>query len=150
MIVIGSPDSIHTFAHELEPGTDGTPNVLVVGGGDIGYHVARLLQERGLKPRLVEQDQGRARELAESLNGTTVLESDATDRAFLEREHVDDVDIVIAALNNDEKTCSPASSPSVSVPNEPSQSSIREATSTCSRKSASTWQSIHAKRPPKR
>ena len=103
VIVIGSPDNIHTFAHELEPDTDGTPNILVVGGGDIGYHTARLLQERGLKPRLVEQDHDRARELAEALSGTTVLESDATEREFLEREHIDDVDIVIAALDNDEK-----------------------------------------------
>jgi trk system potassium uptake protein TrkA len=103
VIVIGSPDSIHTFAQELEPDTDGTPNILVVGGGDIGYHTARLLQERGLKPRLVEQDHERARELAEALSGTTVLESDATEREFLEREHVADVDIVIAALDNDEK-----------------------------------------------
>jgi len=102
VIVIGRPDSVHTFAHELEPDTDGTPNVLVVGGSDIGYHTARLLQERGLKPRLVEQDHDRARELAELLSGTTVLESDATDRGFLEREQIDDVDIVITALDNDE------------------------------------------------
>jgi len=103
VIVIGSPDSVHTFAHELKPGTDGTPSILIVGGSDIGYHTARLLQERGLKPRLVEQNHDRARALAEALSETTVLESDATDRSFLEREHVDDVDIVITALDNDEK-----------------------------------------------
>jgi trk system potassium uptake protein TrkA len=103
VIVIGSPDSVHTFAHELEPNTDGRPSILIVGGSDIGYHAARLLQERGLKPRLVEQNHDRARELAEALSGTTVLESDATDRAFLEQEHVEDVDIVITALDNDGK-----------------------------------------------
>jgi trk system potassium uptake protein TrkA len=103
VIVIGSPESVHTFAHELEPDTDGTPNILIVGGSDIGYHTARLLQERGLKPRLVERDHDRARSLAESLDGTTVLEGDATDRGFLERERIDDVDIVVTALDNDEK-----------------------------------------------
>ena len=103
VIVIGSPDSVHTFAHELEPDNGGTHNILVVGGSDVGYHTARLLQERGLKPRLVEQDHERAREIAEELSGTTVLESDATDRMFLEREHIDDVDIVITALDSDEK-----------------------------------------------
>ncbi|MBX0325698.1 Trk system potassium transporter TrkA [Halomicroarcula sp. F13] len=103
VIVIGSQESVHTFAHEIAPDVDGARNVLVVGGSDVGYHTARLLQERGLKPRLVEQDHDRARELAEELDGTTVLESDATDREFLEREHVADVDIVVAALDNDEK-----------------------------------------------
>lgn len=103
VIVIGSPESVHTFAHELAPGTNGKANILIVGGSDVGYHTARLLQERGLKPRLVEQDHDRARELAESLDGTTVLESDATDRGFLQQERIEDVDIVITALDNDEK-----------------------------------------------
>ena len=103
VIVIGSPESVQTFSHEIAPDVDGARDVLVIGGSDVGYHTARLLQERGLKPRLIERDHVRAREIAESLSGTTVLESDATDRAFLEREHVEDVDVVVAALDNDEK-----------------------------------------------
>jgi trk system potassium uptake protein TrkA len=103
VIVIGTPDSVHTFARELEPDSEESDNVLIIGGSDIGYHTARILQEQGLRPRLIEQDHGRARELAESLSRTTVLESDATDRAFLEREHIEDVDVVITALDHDEK-----------------------------------------------
>ena len=103
VIVIGSPESVQTFSHELEPDQEGARNVLVVGGSDVGYHTAQLLQERGLKPRLIEKDHERAREIAEELSGTTVLESDATDREFLEREHIEDVDIVVSALESDEK-----------------------------------------------
>ena len=103
VIVIGSPESVRTFSHELEPGMEGPQNVLIVGGSDVGYHTARLLQDRGLKPRLIEQDHDRARELAEQLSGSTVLESDATDREFLEREHIEDVDVAVTALENDEK-----------------------------------------------
>jgi trk system potassium uptake protein TrkA len=103
VIVIGSPGSVQTFSRELEPDGDDTHDVLIIGGSDIGYHTARLLQERGLKPRLVERDHDRAREIAEALSGTTVLESDATDRVFLEREHIEDVDIAVAALDSDEK-----------------------------------------------
>jgi len=102
VIVIGSPESVQTFSHELEPDSDSARNILVIGGSDVGYHTARLLQERGLKPRLIERDPERAREIAEQLSGTTVLESDATDREFLEREHIEDVDIVVTALDNDE------------------------------------------------
>jgi len=103
VIIIGSPESIHTFAHELGPSTDGEPNILIIGGSDVGYHTARLLQERGLNPRLVEQNHDRARELAESLYGTTVLESDPTDRRFLQQEGINNVDIIITALNSDEQ-----------------------------------------------
>lgn len=103
VIVIGSRESVQQFATAVAPGVDGARNVLVVGGSDIGYHTARLLGERGLKPRLIERDPVRAREIAEDLPGTTVLESDATDQDFLERENVDDVEILVAALDNDEK-----------------------------------------------
>ncbi|WP_276278097.1 Trk system potassium transporter TrkA [Haloarcula regularis] len=103
VVVIGSRESVHTFAHEVAPDVESARDVLVVGGSDIGYLTARMLQERGLRPRLIERDPERARELAEELPGTTVLESDATDREFLEREHVEAVDAVVAALDSDEK-----------------------------------------------
>jgi trk system potassium uptake protein TrkA len=61
------------------------------------------LEERGLKPRLIEQDHDRARYLAEELPNTLVMEHDATDTEFLAREHVDEADIVVAALDSDEK-----------------------------------------------
>jgi len=105
LVVIGSSGSVRSFAREISPewGDKTARDVLVVGGSDVGYHTARLLEERGLSPRLIERDPGRAREIAEALPGTTVLESDATDRSFLEREHVGDIDTVIAVLGSDEK-----------------------------------------------
>lgn len=83
VVVIGSRESVQQFATAVAPDVEGARNVLVVGGSDIGYHTARLLGERGLKPRLIERDPDRAREIAEALPETTVLESDATDREFL-------------------------------------------------------------------
>jgi len=103
VVVIGSRESVQQFATAVAPDVEGARNVLVVGGSDIGYHTARLLGERGLKPRLIERDPDRAREIAEDLPETTVLESDATDREFLERENIDDVETIVAALDNDEK-----------------------------------------------
>ncbi|MFD1585601.1 Trk system potassium transporter TrkA [Halorientalis brevis] len=104
VVVIGSPESVRQFGTAVAPDAEAVTDVLIDGGSDIGYHIARLLEDQGLKPRLIEQDPKRARELAEQLPGTTVMESDATDREFLEREHVDDVDVVVSALDNDEKS----------------------------------------------
>ncbi len=103
VVVIGSRESVREFAAAVAPGATGASDVLVIGGSDIGYHTARLLESQGLAPRLIERDPERARALAEDLPGSTVLESDATDREFLEREHVDDAQVVVAALDNDEK-----------------------------------------------
>jgi trk system potassium uptake protein TrkA len=104
-VVIGSPESVQGFAADIAPETTpGEPTeIVVIGGSDIGYHTARLLEERGLKPRLIEQDHDRARHLAEELPNTLVMEHDATDTEFLTREHVDEADIVVAALDSDEK-----------------------------------------------
>jgi len=105
VVVIGSPKSVHNFADSLAPdhATGSDEEVVIIGGSEIGYHVARLLGDRGFKPRLIEQDPERAREIAEELPQTMVMESDATDIAFLEREHIGEADIVVAALESDEK-----------------------------------------------
>lgn len=104
-VVIGSPESVQRFAYEMAP--DPTPSqadeIVIVGGGEIGYHIARLLEERDFKPRLIEMDETRARYLAEELPGTLVMHHDATDTDFLQREHIDEADILVAALDADER-----------------------------------------------
>jgi trk system potassium uptake protein TrkA len=105
VVVIGSIESVHKFARTISPeeAHEKAAEVVIVGGSEIGFHVARLLEQRGLSPRLVEQDSERARELAELLPDTLVMESDATDMGFLEREHVGDADILVSTLDSDEK-----------------------------------------------
>lgn len=104
-VVIGSPESVQEFASEIAPGEtpSGSEDLVIIGGSEIGYHTARLLEERGLRPRLIERDHDRARELAERLPHSVVMKNDATDAEFLGREHVDEADTVIAALESDEK-----------------------------------------------
>jgi len=104
LVVIGSSESVRTFSDALSPNhTPGREEVAIVGGSEVGYNVARLLSERGFKPQLIEQDADRAREIAEELPRTTVMESDATDIAFLEREHIGEADVVVSAVASDEK-----------------------------------------------
>jgi trk system potassium uptake protein TrkA len=104
VVVIGSPESVREFGAAVAPQAERVSDVLIVGGSDISYHIARLLCEQGIKPRIIERDPQRARELAEELPKVTVMESDATDREFLERENIDEVDVVVAALDSDEKS----------------------------------------------
>jgi trk system potassium uptake protein TrkA len=105
VIVIGSPDSVQAFSRTVAPaeGSDEARDTVVAGGSDIGYHTAKLLEDRGLKPRLIEHDADRCRQLAEDLPATIVMEHDATDVDFLVGEHIDRADAVIAATDSDEK-----------------------------------------------
>ncbi|MXR51095.1 Trk system potassium transporter TrkA [Halovenus sp. WSH3] len=104
-VVIGSPESVRAFGTDIAPDdtTRQTNDVVIAGGTEIGYHTARLLEEQSTKPRLIEADEGRARELAEELPNSVVMQHDATDTDFLAREHVDESDVMIAAMNSDER-----------------------------------------------
>ncbi|OLZ40807.1 potassium transporter TrkA [Natrinema saccharevitans] len=103
VVVIGSPDSINEFADEVATKPDDAEEVVIVGGSEIGYQVAREFEDHGFRPRLIERDHERARELAESLPNTMVMENDATNSEFLAREHVGEADVIVAALDSDEK-----------------------------------------------
>ncbi|MFC6718141.1 Trk system potassium transporter TrkA [Natrialbaceae archaeon GCM10025810] len=105
VVVIGPGESVRAFASSLTPAPslEEADEIVVIGGGEIGLQTARLFEEEGLEPRLVERDPERARELAEQLRKTLVFESDATDIDFLVREHVDESDIVVTALESDER-----------------------------------------------
>jgi len=103
IVMIGSPESISDFAQMIEPNVDGISDVLVVGGNEIGFEIAKLLGEQGIPHRLVEPDPERARSLSETLPKTTVLRNDPTDQEFLRRERIDEVDVAIATLGSDER-----------------------------------------------
>jgi trk system potassium uptake protein TrkA len=103
LVVIGPPSSVRSFAASLAEQDTERPDVVIIGGGGIGFQTARLLEERGFSPTLIEQDARRARHLAEELPATRVLENDATDAEFLTTENVDEADLVVAALDSDEK-----------------------------------------------
>ena len=104
-IVIGRPDSVQAFSRSIAPAEtpDEAEDFVVVGGSTIGYHTAKLLEDRGLKPRLIEQDADRARWLAEHLPNTIVLEHDATDVDFLMEQQIDGADAIVATTDSDEK-----------------------------------------------
>ena len=105
VVVIGSREHVRAFATDLSPAPtlEEVNEIVVVGGSEIGYQVAHEFEVEGFSPRLVERDPDRARELAERLPGTLVLASDETDVDFLVREHVDESDFVVAALEGDER-----------------------------------------------
>lgn len=104
VVVMGSPASIRSFAADVTGnGASPASEVVIVGGSSVGVETARLLEAEGYRPRLVERDPDRARELAETLSRTLVLEGDGTDRALMEAEHLCAADLLVTCLESDEK-----------------------------------------------
>ena len=101
VVVMGRPESVHAFGAELTSQEPDARNVLIIGGSNIGYQTARLLEERGLRPHLLEANADRARELSERLSATKVRTKDPTNRDFLENERMTDVDAVVVTLADD-------------------------------------------------
>ena len=104
IVVIGSSSGVTDVANRISLSSRSpTDEVIIAGASEIGFQIARLFEEHGYRPRLLEQKSDRARNAAEALPNTTVLEGDPADVGLLDREHISDADIVIAALPNDER-----------------------------------------------
>ena len=77
--------------------------VIVIGGGNIGFDVARALEERGqVKTRLIEKDEARAAWIAERLKTTIVLEGSGLDREVLREAGVSEAEAVVAVTDSDQ------------------------------------------------
>lgn len=61
----------------------------IVGGGNIGLRLARLLENKGVDTKLIDISEERCEQLADQLQGTLVLHGDGTDKSLLQEEHID-------------------------------------------------------------
>ena len=78
-------------------------NIAIIGGGDVGFMLAKKLEEIGFNLKIVEKDAQRCEFLADKLSNTLVLNADGSDIEFLEAEEIADCDVVVNVTNNDEK-----------------------------------------------
>lgn len=78
-------------------------NVVILGGGQYGYALAKLLEGSNCKIRLMEKERERALELSELLSSSTiVLNADGTSLRELREEHVQEADFFISVTGEDE------------------------------------------------
>jgi len=76
--------------------------VVIAGGGETGYHLARVLEGRRYAVTLMERDRDRCEFLAANLKQATVVHGDAQRRATLEEERVGRADVFVACTGDDE------------------------------------------------
>lgn len=77
-------------------------NILIVGGGKIGYRLAQQLDNKNYNVKLIEMDTERCHEVAGMLHHTMVLNGYATDQAFMEQENAGSMDMVVAVTWDEE------------------------------------------------
>ncbi len=101
--VIGVPDKVDRFGRDIYPAefNSDISDLVVFGGGSFGYQIVRQLQKYSVNTTVVEQDERRARYLAENLPEALVLHGSATDEELWQRENLERADLAVGAVNPD-------------------------------------------------
>jgi trk system potassium uptake protein TrkA len=86
---------------ELRKQDDPVKRVVIAGGGNIGFRLARTL-EKSSQVKLIERDVKRARKASELLESAIVLNGDAADEELLIEENIDSADVFAALTNSEE------------------------------------------------
>lgn len=100
--LIGTREDIEGATRTFEPRPPRRMNVIIAGGGETGYQLARLLQADRFNVVLMESNAERCEFLARQLEEVTVLHADATRLSEMEEARVGKSDVFIAATGHDE------------------------------------------------
>ncbi len=92
-------DALEIFGKQDEP----FKKILIVGGGNLGFKLAKALEGYPIHTKLIEKNVARCNMLAQALNKVVVLLGDGSDQELLREENVQSMDLV-ATLTEDEET----------------------------------------------
>ena len=94
------PETLEAFGHDEKI----SKKILIVGGGNIGFNLAKNLEESldAVRVKIVEKNKERAEFLASELNNTIVINGDALDEEVLAEANLEEAETVLALTNDDE------------------------------------------------
>src|SRR5690606_32273329 len=98
---IAARKDIRTVLGEMRKLDRPVRNVVIAGGGHIGFLLARALEDTS-QVKVIERNQQRARLISEQLNKAIVLYGDAADEELLLEENIDSADVFVAVTNAEE------------------------------------------------
>ena len=93
-------DTLSAFGHNEKISN----KILIIGGGNIGFNLAKNLEESfdSARVKIIEKNKERAELIASELNNTIVINGDALDEEVLLEANIDEVQTVLALTNDDE------------------------------------------------
>ena len=93
-------DTLNAFGHNEKVSN----KILIIGGGNIGFNLAKNLEESfdSARVKIIEKNKERAELIASELNNTIVINGDALDEEVLMEANIDEVQTVLALTNDDE------------------------------------------------
>ena len=98
---VSSATNIDQIVNEFREKIDIYSRIMIVGGGKIGYSLAKEL-EASYKIKIIDSDKQKCKELSKKLDKTIVLSGSATDEDLLKSENISNIDIFCALTDDDE------------------------------------------------
>ena len=93
-------ETLQAFGHDEKI----SKKILIIGGGNIGFNLAKNLEESldTVRVKIVEKNKERAEYLANHLNNTIVINGDGLDEEALIEANLGEAETVLALTNDDE------------------------------------------------
>ncbi len=92
-----------TFLKKLGFDTERVENVLIAGGGKVGYYLTRRLLREGIDVTIIEKDKQLCEELSIKMPKAVILNGDATDVDFLQEAGLHEAQSFVAVTGIDEE-----------------------------------------------
>lgn len=101
--IVASVKSSAEFFKKIGIKANRVKDTIIVGGGEIGYYLARILLASGIKVKIIEKNIQRSEELCQLLPDATIINADGTDNRVLLEEGIECADSFVALTNIDEE-----------------------------------------------
>lgn len=104
VFLLGKGELLDEFGWLLQKKEVKNTNVLILGGGKIGFQLAKTLEsnkKNNINVKIIEKDPDCCQSIAAKLNKTLVLQGDAIDLSFLKQEDIQNTDVLVAVTGDD-------------------------------------------------
>ncbi len=102
-IFMGTPEGLDICANNFTTEKNDIKSVTIIGGGTVGFELAKSLEKTNIKTKIIESDTKRSEFLSENLSKTLILNADGTNIELLAEEEIGESDALVSVTNNDEK-----------------------------------------------
>ena len=92
--------TLSAFGHEEKM----SKKILIIGGGNIGFNLARNLENdhEGIRVKIIEKNKERAEFIANELNNTIVINGDGLEEDVLKEANIEEAETMFSLTNDDE------------------------------------------------
>ena len=92
--------TLSAFGHEEKM----AKKILIVGGGNIGFNLAKNLENdsEGIRVKIIEKNKDRAELIANELNNTIVINGDGLEEDVLKEANIEEAETILSLTNDDE------------------------------------------------